>query len=154
MKNLNKIWIFLAILVVGIVLFYNLYYSPASISVGNPRPTTFRDTPYTVAMDTLAPRCGMYTDHYFTNLETMTISGTLWTDSLEGRLGQVKISLYQVGIEDPIDSCTVSEENRGTELSHTFVSLAPNASYYLRVDNRNEKSLFVTRNVSFDLNIQ
>lgn len=154
MKNAGKIWLFLAVLVVGIVLFYNLYYSPASISVENHRPTNFRDTPYTVTIDSLAPRCGVYTDHYFTDMEKMTLSGRLWADSVEGRLGEVKISLYQAGIDDPIDSCTLNEENRIVELSHTFNSVHDDASYYLRIDNRNEKSLFVTRSVSLDLIIQ
>lgn len=103
-----------------------------------PRPTSSHPTPYTMKVDGLSTKSGTYSEYYFApdQEEALHISGSLQVDGASDHAEcRIKILLFQIGIEDNIDSFTVDSSGGSLPLSHAFTGLNSNAFYYLRIDN-------------------
>lgn len=111
------------------------------------RPSSSHQTPYIMTPENLAEGSGMYSQFYFPPTEgTLQVSGSLWESGTpDGAARKVKILLFQIGLDDNIDSFTTDNFSRTTEVSHTFQGLDPDAYYYFRIDNLSGSALFTDR---------
>ena len=100
-------------------------------------PTSVIATPYFMDIADLPEQAGVYSAYYFAPSDgALQISGTL-QESGDGGACQISILLFQVGIEDNIDRCTVDFQESGT-VAYAFTGLDPDAHYFLRVDNQSD----------------
>lgn len=119
-------------------------------------PHSSHQAPYTMAVENLSPKSGVYSEYYFApnEDEELQISVSLReSGTIDGAPRKVKILLFQIGIDDNIDSFTINDFSGSTQLSHTFTGLEANSHYFLRLDNLSGSTRFSGRLVDGTIEI-
>lgn len=110
-----------------------------------------------MAVETLSAQNGVYTEYYFApnQDDALQVSITLQrSDTSDSTSQKAKILLFQIGIDDNIDSFTTDDFANKTQYSHTFTGLDPDAYYYLRIDNLSQKPIFRASSLEGEITIQ
>lgn len=141
MKKRTLLLLTILILVVCLccVIFHIHNSSPSAL------PLSSHQTPYTMAVENLSSKSGVYSEYYFApnENEELQISVSLRENgTIDGAPRKVKILLFQIGVDDNIDSFTINDFSGSTQLSHTFTGLEANSHYFLRLDNLSGSTCF------------
>lgn len=146
--------LFLSILILTVCLCFVIFHIRNGSS--SALPLSSHQTPYAMAVENLSPKSGVYSEFYFApnENEELQISVSLREcGTMDGTPREVKILLFQVGMEDNIDSVSTGTFSGSTQLSHTFTGLDPHSHYYLRVDNLSGSTRFSGRFVDGTIEI-
>lgn len=142
------------ILLMGSISFAIIVAPANSHSV---KPCSSCKTPYTMAVENLSAQNGVYTEYYFApnKDDELQVSIILQrSDTSDNTSQKAKILLFQIGIDDNIDSFTTDNFANKTQHSHTFTGLDPDAYYYLRIDNLSQKSIFQASSLEGEITVQ
>lgn len=93
---------------------------------------------------------GAYTACCFSPNENqeLAISGSLTPGGDQNEKSrEAKIFLYEVGNDTCIDSYTISQFVSETSLSHTFINLDEDKSYYLFIQNTTSRGIFTSKTI-------
>lgn len=118
-------------------------------------PSSSNSTPYVMSITNLIEGHSTYSRYYFAPSSggMLTINGNLWPSGTEdGAKRSVKILLFQMGIEDNIDSYTVSFTDKEF-IAHNFTGLDVNSHYYFRFDNLNAHPPYANRYVDGSITV-
>lgn len=99
------------------------------------KPTSTCPTPYSMKVENLPPKKGLFTPYYFAPDADEQLSVSITLQTADGASGQAKILLFQVGLDENIDSFSPEAFRGNVQLSHTFTGLNSEAFYYLRIEN-------------------
>lgn len=122
----------------------NVFSFPGTGSTISPmaadKPIEFHLLPYDMTITNLAEQHSTYSRYYFSGSNgSLSISGTLRPSGTDDSVARnAKILLYQVGMDENIDSYSVSDITGDKNITHTFTGLNENSHYFFRIDNLNQ----------------